>query len=69
MKLSHVHTEADIMQYISEAAEESLYLEFKNGMAFKVKDEGLQNEIAKDISAFANADGGVLIYGIAEKKV
>jgi len=68
MKLNHVHTEADIMQYISEAAEESLYLEFKNGMAFKVKDEDCKNEIAKDISAFANADGGVLIYGIAEKK-
>lgn len=68
MKLNQVHTEADIIQYISEAAEESLYLEFKSGMAFKEKDENCKNEIAKDISAFANADGGILIYGIAEKK-
>ena len=31
-----------------------------------MKDDKKKNEIAKDVSAFANSDGGIIIYGISE---
>lgn len=56
-----------IQNLIAEKAQESLYLEFKRGDAL-----GTQNnrraELVKDVSAFANATGGKIIYGIAETK-
>ncbi len=55
----------DIDQYISSLAEESINLEFKRGDALSDKNKA---EIAKDVSAFANSDGGVIIYGIEEKE-
>lgn len=58
-----IRTEADLHQLIGTL--ESTYLEFKRGDVFlspKIKED-----IAKDISAFANADGGTIIYGIEEK--
>ncbi len=67
MDVITMHTEGHLNQYVADAAEESTYLEFKDGGIFKMKDEDVKDEIAKDVSAFANADGGVLIYGMAEK--
>lgn len=55
----------DIYALISIGAEESTYLEFKASGSLATSD-GKKNEIAKDISAFANSDGGILIYGIEE---
>lgn len=55
----------DIDTIISNGYEESQYLEFKEKRAFEIKD--LRSEISKDISAFANSTGGIIIYGIEEK--
>lgn len=51
-----------IQEMIETGREESLKLEYKTVAALS------QNaEIAKDISAFANAVGGTIIYGVVEK--
>jgi len=55
----------DIQSLIDSEAEESTYLEFKSAGALDKTDKK-KDEIAKDISAFANSDGGLLIYGIDE---
>ncbi|MGP8216593.1 MAG: helix-turn-helix domain-containing protein [Bacteroidia bacterium] len=59
--------QSDIENLITSQAEESTYLEFKAAAALSKTDK-TKTEITKDVSAFANADGGVLIYGIAEKE-
>jgi hypothetical protein len=46
--------------------EESIHLDFKRGDAINLSEEK-RKEIAKDVSAFANSDGGLIIYGVAEK--
>jgi predicted HTH transcriptional regulator len=51
--------------YISEGVEENLHLDYKASDALS-KSDGKKNEIAKDVSAFANSDGGTIIYGVAE---
>jgi len=54
-------TKEDLENLIINKVEENLNLEYKDGRALNdVK------EIAKDVSAFANAAGGVIIYGIKE---
>jgi hypothetical protein len=47
-------------------SEESINLEFKRGDALNKADKN-KIELSKDVSAMANADGGVIIYGIVEK--
>jgi hypothetical protein len=64
--LKHKFTQKDIDTYISIQAEESINLDFKRGEALKLDDKTKKN-IAKDVSSFANSDGGVIIYGIEEK--
>jgi len=66
MDKSTTHTIEHINRYISAQYEESMSLEFKSGASLKKNDSGKQ-EIAKDVSAFANSEGGVLIYGIEEE--
>ena len=46
--------------------EESAHLEYKGAAALDRKDQKKKTEMTKDVSAFANAAGGVLIYGIKE---
>jgi hypothetical protein len=60
------YTKAHIDYLINAQAEESVYLEFKAGEALDVTD-AKKKEISKDVSAFANSDGGVVIYGLAEE--
>jgi len=67
MDLNTIHTELEINQYLANYVEESTYLEFKHGNALIMNERG-KDEIAKDVSAFANADGGILIYGIEERR-
>lgn len=55
----------DIEQLIQDKVEESLHFEYKAADALQNTD-GKKSEIAKDVSAMANADGGVIIYGISE---
>lgn len=50
---------------ISNRVQEDLHLDYKAAKALG-KSPGDKKEIAKDISAFANSDGGVIIYGVSE---
>ncbi len=47
---------------IQDRIEEDLHLEYKREIGSN------SGEIAKDLSAFANSDGGYIIYGIEEDK-
>ena len=55
-----------LKSFINNSIEESQYIEFKSGEALSKKDAH-KKEISKDVSAFANSDGGIIIYGISEK--
>src|SRR5438067_2535700 len=46
---------------------ESLHLEYKASDAIDKRDDKKKIEIARDVSAFANADGGQIVYGMTEK--
>lgn len=61
-----IFTEKDILDLIENEIEESIYLEFKAGEALG-RSDNKRKEISKDVSAFANSDGGVIIYGLNEK--
>lgn len=58
-------TEAKLQNFIKSEIEESLTLEYKSAEALD-KNEFKKKEITKDVSAMANAAGGLLIYGIRE---
>ena len=60
-------TAAYLLQLITDAEPESLTLEFKAAAAL-TKTEPAKLDITKDVSAMANADGGRIIYGIAERR-
>ncbi len=60
------YLQSDLQSVIDDQFEESLYLEFKSAAALNKKDL-TKKEISKDISSFANSDGGIVIYGIAER--
>lgn len=59
------YIEEDIIQLIENEAEESIHLDFKAAGALG-KNYEKKKEICKDVSAFANSDGGTIIYGIFE---
>jgi predicted HTH transcriptional regulator len=58
-------TIAEINKLTNDKVQESLHLEYKDSRA-AAPDHS--NEISKAISAFANSDGGVIIYGVQEDK-
>lgn len=58
-------TEQDILELISNQIEESIHLDFKRGDGL-INNRDCKKELAKDVSAFANSDGGIIIYGIEE---
>lgn len=58
-------TEADLQSLIMGQVEESISLDYKHGAAL-APDDKKRDEITKDVSAFANSAGGLIIYGIAE---
>ena len=59
-------TEEDILKIIESKLEESINIEFKSSGALS-KDNMVKKEISKDISAFANSDGGIIFYRINEE--
>ena len=59
-------TKQKLDQMIVDKVEESLTLEYKRAAALDKKDDKKKAELTKDVSAFANSSGGVLVYGIAE---
>lgn len=56
-------TEQELQRYIDDEIEESTTLDYKAAEALS---KGKKDEITKDVSAMANADGGILIYGLRE---
>lgn len=58
---------SDIQSLIDNSVEESTELEYKR--SFAKANPKWKEELAKDISAMANANGGIFIYGLAEKAV
>ncbi|MEO6902180.1 MAG: ATP-binding protein [Bacteroidia bacterium] len=57
-------TETGLLEMISNQVEENLHLDYKGASSLVTPKD--KKEIAKDISAFANSDGGQIIYGILE---
>lgn len=53
---------------IENKVEENLNLDYKAAGSLS-KQNDKTTEISKDVSAFANSDGGILIYGIKEDKI
>lgn len=60
------YTVEDVQSLIENEVEESVHLEFKASGALDKADKK-REEIAKDVSAFANSDGGVIVYGLVEQ--
>lgn len=56
---------AEIELLVRNQVPESIHLDYKASPALDPKK---RDEIAKDVSAFANSDGGLLIYGVEEDK-
>lgn len=59
-------TIADLQKLIQDEIEESTVLEYKG--SFATQNLKWKEELAKDVSALANSNGGNIIYGIREKE-
>src|ERR1041385_6331127 len=57
--------EPELQRYITDEVEESTALDYKAADALA---RGKKDEITKDVSAMANADGGLIIYGLSENR-
>jgi hypothetical protein len=57
---------ADVEKMIQDQVQENIHLDYKRSAAVR-RGSRERDELAKDVSAFANSDGGVLIYGVEEK--
>lgn len=60
------YTIEDIEGLINNEVEENIHLDYKASAALE-KNDRKRAEITKDVSAFANSDGGIIIYGISEE--
>ncbi|MDO9186112.1 MAG: ATP-binding protein [Bacteroidia bacterium] len=63
--MQEINNIQDIQNLITNQVEESIHLDYKAAESLG-KSEGKKKEISKDVSAFANSDGGIIIYGIKE---
>ena len=63
--MTEIWDEARVQQYIDDGIEESLNLDYKAAGALE-KTDRKRKEITKDVSAMANSDGGIIIYGVSE---
>jgi hypothetical protein len=57
--------EATVQTMIANQVTENLQLEFKQSDALG-RSDGKKREISKDVSAFENSAGGIILYGVAE---
>jgi hypothetical protein len=57
--------ESDLAALIRDEVQESINLDYKRSAALGKNDKE-KNELSKDVSAFANSEGGLLIYGMQE---
>lgn len=60
------YSKEDIEELIINEVEENIHLDYKASGALD-KDDKKRTEITKDVSAFANSDGGIIIYGVSEE--
>jgi len=60
------YTLEDIESLIKNEVEESLYLDYKEARALSKTDKA-RLDITKDVSSFANSDGGIIVYGVSEQ--
>ena len=60
--------EEDLQQLIKTETKEHLGLDYKASASLRNNDTD-ENEISKDVSAFANSAGGIIIYGILKGRV
>jgi hypothetical protein len=58
-------TVSRIQKMIDEGVEEDLHLDYKSIDSLG-HDGRKKSELSKDVSAFANSDGGIIIYGVTE---
>lgn len=65
-------TEMRLKQFVDDQVDESITLDYKDEGALPLKDfsgsvrEMKRGDMSKDVSAFANSAGGVIIYGVPE---
>ncbi|MEP7352419.1 MAG: ATP-binding protein [Acidobacteriota bacterium] len=59
-----LHTFSDVEQLIAAKIPEDLHLDYKSGRP--TNPNQFKDDIAKDVSAFANSDGGSIIIGVRE---
>lgn len=56
---------SDVKRLVDNAVTESLHLEYKSQISFGDADK---KEFLRDVTAFANADGGTIIFGVDEDR-
>jgi predicted HTH transcriptional regulator len=59
--------EDDLELLIRTGVQESIELDYKSSADLR-KTDGKKGEISRDVSAFGNSAGGVLVYGVKEDK-
>lgn len=62
-----MRTKEDLQRLIDNEVEESTILEYKS--SFAVQNLKWREELAKDISAMANSNGGTIVFGIKQKDI
>ena len=62
---NELRNDDDLQLIIESETQESLHLDFKNSAALTRTDRS-KTDISKDISSFANSDGGTIVYGLIE---
>lgn len=60
------YTILDINEIINQGLEESVHLDYKRSESLSSSDVK-KRELTKDVSSFANSDGGIIIYGVTEE--
>lgn len=60
--------ESDIQELISSQVQESVNLDYKACKALDRRNDKTKVELSKDVAAFANSAGGVIVYGVLEDK-
>jgi predicted HTH transcriptional regulator len=59
-------TEEDIKNLIVNQVKENINLDYKASASLARMNDSCKKELSKDVSAFANSDGGILVYGVVE---
>jgi hypothetical protein len=57
----------DLKALVTNQVTEDLHLDYKRSAAFEKPPDEVKTDLAKDVSAFANSDGGVIVFGVIEE--